>query len=149
MFSVLLSRMAGIPLDDPILDPNPTTWDITTLLSNLTETLKNWGGMVIIMLGVVMIIVAVWKAATGLISHGKTQTNWFVVAALLIFGGALAVGGWNWVYGLSKGGQTTLNNLANGTYEGESVGQSGNFNPSSIIAFSSDYLKSAIAARLG
>lgn len=89
-------------------------WDLTTFFENVVQAVQRWGGMFIVLLGVIMIIVAVYQAAKGLISHGKTQTNWFITATLLILGGALAVGGWSWVYSLARGGQITLNQLGGG-----------------------------------
>ena len=101
-----------------VLNPIVLTggWDLTTFLGNATAQLEIWGGLLMVLLGVVMIIVAIWRIAKGLISHGKTQTNWFVAIALLLLGGALAgLGGgraaWEWVSGIAKGGKQTIDDL--------------------------------------
>lgn len=90
-------------------------WDLTTFLGNATTQLKTWGGLLMVLLGVVMVIVAIWQISKGLISHGKTQTNWFVAIALLLLGGALAgLGGdaaWGWVSGIAAGGKQTIDDL--------------------------------------
>lgn len=86
-------------------------WDIGTFLQNATNTLKEWGNYFIILIGVVMVVVAVYQIAKGLISHGKTQTNWFVAAGLLLVGGALMVGGFTWVAGIAEGGKKTIDDL--------------------------------------
>lgn len=95
-----------------------SNWSVTKFLENLTEQLKKWGGLIMVLLGVVMVIVAVYQIASGLMSHGRKQTNWFVAVALLLLGGALCVGGagdtWNWVTGIAAGGKQTIDDLGQG-----------------------------------
>jgi len=90
---------------------NDSKWSIGSLLINATETLKTWGGAFIILLGVIMIVYSVYQIGTGLISHGKKQTNWFISLALLIVGGAVSAGGWAFVAGIAGGGQATITDL--------------------------------------
>lgn len=93
-------------------------WDITTFLTNATTTLKSWGSLLMILIGVVMVIVAIWQIATGLISHGKKPTNWFVAILLLLVGGALAAfsgnAAWDWVSSIAAGGKKTIDDLGGG-----------------------------------
>ncbi len=98
-----------------------SNWDISTFLTNLTTQLKSWGGLVIMLLGVVMVVVAIWKVATGLMSHGKGQPpNWLLIAILFLLGGAFVVAGasgmeaFNWVAGIAGGGKQTIIGLGNG-----------------------------------
>lgn len=86
-------------------------WDVGTFLRNATSTVKSWGGLVVILIGVVMVIAAVLKAAHGLMSHGKVQTNWAIVILLLILGGAFMVGGFTFVSNIASGGKKTLEEL--------------------------------------
>lgn len=90
-------------------------WSITAFLENLSDQLVEWGGLVMLLLGVVMVIVAVYQIATGLMSHGKKQTNWFVAGGLLLLGGALVAGGgagtWTWVTDIAAGGKNTIDDL--------------------------------------
>ena len=58
-----------------------------------------------------MIIVSAWQIGTGLMSHGKKQTNWFVAIFLLILGGAFAVGGFGLLATIASGGQQTILDL--------------------------------------
>ena len=59
------------------LMPILMAWDIDSFLTNFGEKLKVWGSLAFIILGVVMVIVAIYKLATGLMSHGKGQSpNW-------------------------------------------------------------------------
>lgn len=98
-----------------ILSSLTAEWDLGTFLQNSSTTLQTWGGYFFALVGVIMIIVGIYQIAKGFISHGKTQTNWFIAIALLVIGGALLVGGWSWVAGIAKGGKKTIDDLGNGT----------------------------------
>ena len=89
----------------------PMAWDLGSFLQNATETIKQWGGYIIVLIGVVMVIVAVFKIASGLISHGKTQVSWPVAIILLILGGAFMVGGFTFVSNIASGGKKTIEDL--------------------------------------
>lgn len=87
-------------------------WSINNFLANLNKNLSQWGGMLIVVVGLVMVIVAVVKIAKGLMSSGRGQTNWVLNIVLFFLGGALAFGGgWSLVQGISQGGSDTLNDL--------------------------------------
>lgn len=94
-------------------------WDISTFLTNLTNQLQRWGGLVIVLIGTVMIIVAVWKLATGLMKQGQGQTNWFIVLILFLVGGAFVAAGsggaWKFVTDIAGGGKDTIEGLGKGT----------------------------------
>lgn len=86
-------------------------WSINNFLTNLNKNLNLWGGLLIVVVGLVMVIVAVIKIAKGLMSS-KGQTNWVLNIVLFFLGGALAFGGgWSLVQGISQGGSDTLNDL--------------------------------------
>ncbi len=96
------------------------TFDIEKFLSNSTSKLKLWGGLLLILIGVIMMIVAVVKVASGLISHGKKQVSWVVCIIMFILGGALcsfAAGdaAWSWVQGIAEGGKQTIDDLGGGS----------------------------------
>ena len=101
---------------------SPLTFDITAFGVNLYNMLKKWGNILIIIIGVVMMIVAIWQIAKGLIQHGKAQVSWAVAIALLIIGGALAsfgtagmtgdeTGAWDWIADIAGGGKQTIEDL--------------------------------------
>lgn len=90
-------------------------WDIGSFLENSTTTIKVWGNYFIILIGVIMVIWAAWQIGSGLMSHGKKQTNWFIAVALLIVGGAFLVGGFGFVENISKGGKQTIEDLGTGS----------------------------------
>lgn len=93
----------------------PMAWDLGSFLQNATSTLKTWGGYLIILIGVVMVVWSVVMIARGLISHGKTQVSWPVTIILLILGGAFMVGGFSFVSNIASGGKQTIEDLGNGT----------------------------------
>ena len=90
-------------------------WDIDSFLTNLGTKLQTWGSLVFIILGVIALIVAIYKLVTGLMSHGKGQPpNWFVILLLFLVGGALVAAGtgsFDWVKGIAEGGKTTIEGL--------------------------------------
>ena len=94
-----------------LMNTVPMAWDLGSFLQNATETLKQWGGYLIILIGVVMVIASVYQIAKGLISHGKTQTNWAIAIILLILGGAFMVGGFSFVSNIASGGKKTIEDL--------------------------------------
>lgn len=87
-------------------------WDLGTFLKNATSTIQTWGGAFVILIGVIMIIVGIYKIAKGLISHGKGQPpNWVISIALIIVGGALTVGGLDWVMTIAGDQRKTIDEL--------------------------------------
>lgn len=87
-------------------------WSINNFLTNLNKNLNLWGGLLIVVVGLIMVLVAVVKIAKGLMSSGRGQTNWVLNIVLFFIGGALAFGGgWGLVQGISRGGSDTLNDL--------------------------------------
>lgn len=88
-----------------------TKWSLDTFLQNAAGTAKTWGGYFIVLIGIIMIIVAAWQIGSGLMSHGKKQTNWAVAIILLVLGGAFAVGGFNFLSNIASGGAATINKL--------------------------------------
>ena len=103
------------------------TWDVGSFLQNLGNVLKTWGSYIVTIIGVIMVIAAAYQIAKGLISHGKTQTNWAVTILLLIIGGALmSIGGWDLLVNVAQGGKTTIENIGSGTAGGSGEGGAGN-----------------------
>jgi uncharacterized membrane protein HdeD (DUF308 family) len=70
-----------------------STWSVNNLLDNLTNKRRGWGGALMIIIGVVMAIVGIFKIAQGMISHGKTQVNWVLNILLIVVGALFCVGG--------------------------------------------------------
>lgn len=67
-------------------------WSVNAVLANVKKRLISWGALLMMIIGVVMIIVGIFKIAQGLISHGKTQVNWVVNILLIIIGALFCAG---------------------------------------------------------
>lgn len=103
-------------------------WTINNFLSKAAEALNGWGSIVVVILGLVAIIAAAYQIVTGLISHGKKQTSWPVVIALLLVGGIfVAIGmstglaGTN-VGNIASGVGDEVDSMGKGTYVGKDDG---------------------------
>ena len=89
---------------------------IGTFLGKFQETLANYGGIATSIIGIAMVIVAIYQIAKGLMSGGKGQTNWVMTIALLLIGGALALmGGWNTVGNFVGISNNTIVGMSNGS----------------------------------
>ena len=99
-----------------------STFSIGEFLKATTETLANYGQILIALIGVAMVIISIFQIAKNLISHGKGQTNWVITIALLVIGGAFAVtGGWALIGNIATGARNTLSTLGHGSADGGSV----------------------------
>lgn len=93
-----------------------SNWSITGFLSNLNGSLEVWGQLIVVAVGLVMLIVAVFKIAKGLMSGGRGQVNWVLNVLLFFIGGALCFGGgWGLLKDISSGGASTLEQLGTGS----------------------------------
>ena len=104
-------------------------WDVGSFLENLSKNVQSWFGIIVVLIGAIMVgvaiyqvatglimmICAIWKIASGLISHGKKQTNWFVVILLFLLGGAFFLGGFNWALDIAQGGKETIDKMGSGS----------------------------------
>lgn len=89
-------------------------WDLNTFLGNLGTAMKEWGRLIMIVLGVAMLIAAAFFIAKGLMSQGRGQTNWALVILLFVIGGVFlagGVGGWNTFIDMSDGMNNTVQKL--------------------------------------
>lgn len=105
MNSIMLT-VTGIMLDKG--------WDLNTFLGNLGTAMKEWGRLIMIVLGVAMLIAAAFFIAKGLMSQGRGQTNWALVILLFVIGGVFlagGAGGWNTFIDMSDGMNNTVQKL--------------------------------------
>lgn len=92
-----------------------TSWDLGTFLKNSTTTVSGWFSLGITLLGIVAVAYAAYQIVTGLMSHGKKQTNWAIAIILLLVGGAIsASSGFAFIQGIAGGGKKTIEDLGNG-----------------------------------
>jgi hypothetical protein len=89
-------------------------WDINSLFKNAKNAAMTIGGSLLALIGVIMVIVAAVQIAKGLMSQGRSQTNWLFVVLLFIFGGAFLTGGITLLVNIASGSSKTIENLGNG-----------------------------------
>lgn len=90
-------------------------WDIKSFLEGATQYIKDAGGLLLILMGVVAVIWGGIKLVKKLMGgQGAQQESWLMIGALIIVGGALATGGWTLMSNISSGGQTTIEDLGGG-----------------------------------
>ena len=77
----------AMEMDKALMD-----WKVDNVLSKLTDSLKRWGGGLMMLTGIVMIIIGIFKIAKGLISHGKAQISWVVNIMLIVVGALFCTG---------------------------------------------------------
>ena len=71
-------------------------WDLEQFAENAKEKIAQWGGLIIILLGLLMMVVGAVKIGKGLMTHGQGQpTNWVINILLVVAGGCFAVFGFN------------------------------------------------------
>lgn len=90
-------------------------FSFTDFFKNAQLSLSTIGGAFISFMGLVMVVVAGWQIAKGLIGHGKTQTNWFITIGLLLAGGLFLAGGLTWLTGVSNNIGEAAKGLGEGT----------------------------------
>jgi hypothetical protein len=87
-------------------------WDLKSFLIKAEKALKEWAGLAVAIIGLACIFVSVWQISSGLMSHGKKQTNWAISIILLLVGGVLvAKEGFEFVQGIAGGGTKTIQDL--------------------------------------
>ena len=104
-----------------------SSWSILNLFTNAGKTVQTIGSALLVLLGIVMIVVAGVKIAKALMSNGQGQPpNWIMIIALLIVGGAFAVGGFSLISQIAAGGQQTIKDLGGkGNAGGEAIQNAG------------------------
>ena len=69
-------------------------WSPTQALEHGANNATVWGGLIIVILGVILIVLGAYRCFKNLKDHGKGQTSWAVAVACLVLGGVMAFGGW-------------------------------------------------------
>ena len=84
---------------------------ISTLLKGLYNMIGEWAAVGVMVLGMIMVVVAIWKGFKGAVSD-KAQTNWAQVIVVFFIGALLAFGGgWVWIGKTAKFGSNTLDEV--------------------------------------
>ena len=103
-------------------------WDLTSFLENAKAQIQQWGGLVLMLLGVVGLVWGGVLLIKKLMANPQTagqQSSWGTVALLVLCGGALGTGGWQFMSTVGSGGQQTIEDLGGGTVIVQTVGQVG------------------------
>ena len=88
-------------------------WSMDNMLSGANTKLQKWASLGVAVLGIIMVIVALFKFGKGMMSD-RAQTNWVLVIVLFLVGATLAFGsGWAFVHQMSDFGTNTLNEVNN------------------------------------
>ncbi|QXV62912.1 hypothetical protein [Amycolatopsis sp. TNS106] len=104
---------------DITLSDLPTAaWDLTSFLENAKSQVQTWGGLGLMLLGVVGLVWGGVLLIRKLMANPQTsghQTSWVTIALLIVVGGAIAGGGWELISTVGSGGQKTIEELGGGT----------------------------------
>lgn len=68
-------------------------WNIMNVMGKTGDMARDIGAGLMVVIGIIMIIVGIFKIAQGLISHGKTQVNWVINILLILVGALFCAGG--------------------------------------------------------
>lgn len=86
--------------------------DLDTFANGANKCAYSWGGTILVIIGVALIIAGVYRIAKGLMSGGRAQVNWLACLLCLAIGGALVFS--NFVRDVGEGANTTLYNMGSG-----------------------------------
>lgn len=68
-------------------------WDFQSFLTKLKGSMTTWVNTGMMILGLVLLFVAAWQIASGLMSHGKKEVPWVPCIIMITLGAALLGGG--------------------------------------------------------
>ena len=92
-------------------------WDLTSFLTNAKTQIENWGGLLLMLLGVVGLVwggvLIIKKLMSG--PQGGQQQSWGTIILLILVGGAMMTGGFSLLGTIGSGGQQTIEDLGGGT----------------------------------
>lgn len=90
-------------------------WDVVSFFENAAEFIKTAGGGFLIAVGIAALVWGAFLGLRKLMSGQQNQDNWMKIIALIIVGGAVAVGGFGLVFTIGSGGKTTIEDLGGAT----------------------------------
>lgn len=76
----------GLTLQNVAFNLMADGWKLQNFVDSGKDFAANIGAAICMILGAIMIVVALVKAATGLLSHGKKQTEWVPILVLFVAG---------------------------------------------------------------
>lgn len=98
-----------------IINALPTAeWDLISFFENAKDYVGIAGGGLLALLGTVGVVWGGVLLIKKLMASQQDQTSWLKIIALIIFGGALMVGGFVLISNIASGGKTTIEDLGGG-----------------------------------
>jgi uncharacterized membrane protein len=89
-------------------------WTLDTALKNFENFLKNEGGVVLAIVGVLLILFAGFKFAKAIWGQQEKGKNATVGGIAIIVGGAMLFGGWSLFSTMANGGNSTVQQMGGG-----------------------------------
>ena len=86
-------------------------WSLDQLLSGAYDKMLNWVGYIILIIGIILLGIAVFQLLKKFGSGGQGGMSWVLIIIMACVGGALLGGGINFVYKLTKGTQSTIEDM--------------------------------------
>lgn len=90
-------------------------WSVLEALENGAAFVKEAGGGVLILMGLVALVWGGVLALKKLMAGQGNQTSWGTIILLIILGGAIAVGGFALIFEIGSGGKQTIEDIGGGT----------------------------------
>lgn len=91
-------------------------WDLTSFLINAHKQVSEWGKLLLMLLGIILIVVSgvkIWRNFTS--ESAQRQPRWGMTICGLLVGGALSISsGWDLLNNIAHGGQKTIEDLGGG-----------------------------------
>lgn len=89
-------------------------WDLVSFFTNAKNYGTILGGGFVSLIGLVLVVVAVFQAAKNFLGNGQGNKSWVLIVFMFILGGALLGGSIAFVLNIAAGGQTTIEDLGGG-----------------------------------
>lgn len=86
--------------------------DLGRFFQNLSTLTQEWGSYFIMFLGALMLVWAGVLIFKAFAQHGRGQSNWLMIAAMIIVGGWMLVQGFTGIARFADMGAATLERLA-------------------------------------
>ena len=96
------------------MESGSSSWSIGNLLDSVQSLIPDWGGTVLMIAGMILMVWMGVLLVMKFLKKGQDQTSWGLIIAGLIVGGALAFGGWELISDIGEGGRQTIDELGRG-----------------------------------
>lgn len=95
-----------------LADKDGNGFELSNLLKSATGKVNDYAQSLVVIIGVVMVVAAIYQIGKGFMSGGRGQTNWAMAIGCLIVGGAICVtGGYKLIANVAKGGKDTISSM--------------------------------------